>query len=156
MYPFHEINAFVVNNGSVQHFAADLSLYKKVFPQSELIVQFEKTHDLKKKEIDERMLVELLKSGKVKIENIVDNRIKLSKEVKKTEAKTTPPKTKTTDTGIDPKAIEKLKASDIDKLKYNAKKSLVFKLKLQVKDNSGDTYTEALKAAQEEYGVKKN
>lgn len=70
---FSEINNFIVNHASEQHYAADLTLYKTTFPNSRLIPQFEQPFVLNKHAFDERMLLEMMNAG-VSIEQIEASR----------------------------------------------------------------------------------
>lgn len=55
-------NNFIVQHASADHFEADLATYKKVFPDSPIIPSLNRAEAYNKKQLDERMLLELLEA----------------------------------------------------------------------------------------------
>ena len=134
-YEFIEINNFIVANGSDEHYEADLKLYRKIFPDSGILKDLENPFPPKKKELDERMLFEILNADRVCMETIMENRgIIVSQEKGK---EIVMPYT------AEP-YIKQLMDADIETLKYNELKALVFGLKLTVSDQKTDTLRVAL------------
>ncbi|MCT4602465.1 MAG: hypothetical protein N4A59_06150 [Marinifilum sp.] len=73
-YNFNEIQNFVLQHANAEHYEKDLQLYKKLFPTSSIIKELENPFPMKKKELDERMIYEILKEGRVCMETILENR----------------------------------------------------------------------------------
>lgn len=69
-----ERNNFVVTHASAEFFAKDLEYYKKLFPTSKLIKDLERCPEFRKKELDARMLHEMLASQNICHECILENR----------------------------------------------------------------------------------
>jgi hypothetical protein len=59
---FIEKNNFIVNNASEKHFKADFETFKKIFPDSPIIPSLERAEAYNKKQLDERMLLEILEA----------------------------------------------------------------------------------------------
>lgn len=138
-YEFVEINNFIVANGSAEHFEADLRLYKKLFPESPILKILADPFPPQKKELDERMLFEILNADRICIETILENRgIIVSSKSDKTQGEF-----ETVDS-----AKELLAGVDISTLKYNEAKTLIFKLKLKVPNQSAETLRAALAEVQ--------
>lgn len=74
MYSFAELNDFIIKHTDAKYFADDLKLYKKHFPNSKLIPELERAPDYAKKNLDERMLYELLNNQDSCIDCIWENR----------------------------------------------------------------------------------
>ena len=55
-------NNFIVQNASADHFDADLATFKKVFPDSPILPALSRPEAYNKKQLDERMLLELLEA----------------------------------------------------------------------------------------------
>lgn len=201
MYSFPEINNFVVANGGANNFAADFSLYRKIFPESNLLSYLENAIKPRHKELDERMLLEMLKTGKVEFNDIIKNRVgekdtdeeiltEVSELVERLKSVETPEDvlqlkkdidlkllkvedsqknqiiknidtivaglSLNSETGLTNPFIAQLQKSNIEELKYNEMKKMVFGLKLKTDGGNTQAYKAALLKAQAEYGVKKN
>lgn len=74
MYSFAELNDFIIKHTDAKYFDDDLKLYKKHFPNSKLIPELERAPDYAKKNLDERMLFELLNNQDSCIDCIWENR----------------------------------------------------------------------------------
>lgn len=137
-YEFIEINNFIVAQASAEHFEADFKLYRKLFPESRILKTLENPFPPQKKELDERMLYEILNADRICMETILENRgiiVTKTAETREEEAPifTTIP------------TAEKLLANvDISGLKYNELKALAFKHKLNVPDQKAETLRAAL------------
>ena len=57
---FPEKNNFVTANASLAHFDADFATFKKIFPDSPIISSLSNAQAFNKKQLDERMLIEIL------------------------------------------------------------------------------------------------
>ena len=108
------VNTNWVNKQTAKHYEKDLELYSKTFPSSRYLADFNNPHKLNANHLCQRMLLELLSSGKVTVKDIEANRI-----VKATKEKVVDEETKA-------KAISTLLKIDIDNTKYNVLKKLVF------------------------------
>ena len=73
-YDFVEINNFIVANASDEYYEADFKLYRKLFPESRILKDLENPFPPKKKELDERMLFEILNAERICFETIMENR----------------------------------------------------------------------------------
>ena len=131
-YEFIEINNFIVAQASAEHYEADFKLYRKLFPESRLLRDLENPFPPQKKELDERMLYEILNADRICIETILENRGVFV-------AKNGVPGFTT-----EPTAEQLLANVDLSTLKYNEAKSLVYKLKLPVENQSFPTLKKAL------------
>lgn len=139
-YEFIEINNFIVAQASAEHFEADFKLYRKLFPESRILRDLENPFPPQKKELDERMLFEILNADRICMETILENRgiiLPAKEEVKQ------PGEFETVDS-----AAKVLRDLDLRKLTYNELKALTFKLKLNVPDQKSDTLRSALEEAQ--------
>lgn len=153
MLSFADLNSFIISHAQANYFDADLKLYKKHFPNSKLIQELEKAPEYARKNLDERMIYELLNDQDSCIDCIWENRgfirdnnehvlpVTPKKEAKKVEAtKPTAP--------VKPNAD--IAAIDLKKLKYNALKKLIFDYDLQAKctDQKQATYLAVLSELQ--------
>lgn len=138
-YEFVEINNFIVANGSAEHYEADFKLYRKLFPESRILKDLENPFPPQKKELDERMLYEILNADRICIETILENRgIIVAPKTDEAHGKF-----ETVDS-----AKELLAGVDLSTLKYNEAKALIFKLKLKVPNQSAETLRAALAEVQ--------
>ena len=138
-YEFIEINNFIVASASAEHYEADLKLYRKLFPESGILKDLENPFPPKKRELDERMLFEILNADRICMETINDNRSIITQIIVKAKEITLPAATDA--------YIKQLMDADLENLKYNDLKPLVFGLKLTVQDQK----TVTLKAALAEF-----
>jgi len=137
-YDFVEVNNFIVANGSAEHYEADLKLYRKLFPDSGILKDLENPFSPKKKELDERMLFEILNADRICMETIMENRgIIITQDTAKTIKM--PPL-------VDDAFMQTVLGQGIDTLKYNELKTYAFALKLNVPDQKADTLRAALTA----------
>jgi len=74
MYSFAELNDFIIKHTDAKYFDCDLKLYKKHFPNSKLIPELDRCPDFAKRNLDERMLYELLNNQDSCIDCIWENR----------------------------------------------------------------------------------
>ena len=65
-------NNFIVNHGGAKYFEKDFELFKRLFPDSPIINSLAKANQYNKKNLDERMLLEIL--NVVCEEEVLDNR----------------------------------------------------------------------------------
>ena len=69
---FNQINDFVVQNESAEHFEKDRELFVKTFPKSRIIPSLFSATQFEKKKLDGRMLIEML--SYVSPQEILNNR----------------------------------------------------------------------------------
>lgn len=166
MYAFTQINNFVVANGSESYFEKDLQLFKTILPNSPIIPNLEKPFGPAKKGLDERMLLEMLNTGRVSFQDILANRKatqSANSDVNATNnnAASTTPQNNATPPPAAPEPstnpfVEQLAVADLETMSYNEHKKLVFGLKLTVPNQRANTLKEALKQEQFNRGLKKN
>ncbi len=139
-YEFIEINNFIVAHASAEHFEADFKLYRKLFPESRILKTLENPFPPQKKELDERMLYEILNADRICMETILEYRGIIvtapAEESKPEEVQIMPSETQP--------FIDILLTSDIENIKYNDAKTLAFGLKLNVFDQKATTLKRAL------------
>lgn len=134
-YEFIEINNFIVAQASAEHFEADFKLYRKLFPESRILKTLENPFPPQKKELDERMLYEILNADRICMETILENRgiiLPAKEEIPSAQLETVA------------LLSDLFHDIDLNKLKYNEAKALVYKLKLPVENQSFDTLRKAL------------
>lgn len=163
MSNFAEMNSFVIKHADSKYFDADIKLYKKHFPNSKLNAELDKAPDFMKKQLDERILTELLQNQDSCIDCIWENRGFIRDENKKvTPLKPVKPKAvkkEVKNAPVVPGNSEIIKASflkvDLKKAKYNVLKQLIFDLNLQsqCEDQKKETYLKELTAYQNEMQV---
>lgn len=171
-YSITEINDFVVAYATAEHYDADLKLYRRLFPNSNILPELERAFEPRKKQLDERMLLEIMKADRICMDTILENRgIKVpvsNKDIEQVidamaESNAANEAESNEDTSVDESpstddtsAFElQLLESDVVKMKYNEKKKLAFGLQLETPDQKGDTLTSALVAKKEELLKKK-
>ena len=74
MTPFAELQSFVVKHTDSKYFEADLKLYKKCFPGSRLIQELDRAPEFAKKNLDERMVTEILNDPAMCIDTVWEYR----------------------------------------------------------------------------------
>lgn len=148
-----EINDFIIKHADAKYFEADVKLYKKHFPNSRLIPELERAPDFAKKNLDERILSELLTNQDSCIDCIWENRgyIRDNGKVVTMTAKKEPAKKqeeKKAPKNPDKKEVtlNMVLKTDLNSAKYNVLKQMVFDLGLQkqCKDQKKATYLKAL------------
>jgi len=133
-----EINDFIVNHSGSQWFDVDLKLYKERFPRSLILKALEEAQEFQKKELNERMIAELLRDGGQCIDCILENRgyyrdkdgfiVPMQKEGELNEFE------------------KQLLEIDLDKkTDYNTLKAIIFGLEIHTSDAKHKTYIEALR-----------
>lgn len=131
---FGEKNDFVVDNTSAEYFEKDAELYSKTLPTSRLIPELARVNQFNKKELDGRMLMEMLDF--VTPVEILENRGVLKKKAPKS-----PPVELTKD------EADELLSRELKDLHYEDKlKPLVKFLKLETENNKKVTLIAALEA----------
>lgn len=140
-YEFLQINDFVANHTGAQFFEADKKLFKKLFPDSKLLPDLEKAEVFQHKNLDERMVLEILSADRVCMETVWEFRgiVKAKKEDTKT-----PPENPDFEGNVDA-----LLHTDLNTANHNELKKLVYGLKLEGRcvDHKKETYIQVLAAA---------
>jgi hypothetical protein len=143
---FQEKNNYIVANASVDHFDKDAELYKAKFPNSPFVKDLINPFPLRKKELDERILLELFNAG-VTVQEVEDNRTGSTQ--------TTPAKTPGTD--IAPADLDLLQRANIQELKYNDAKRLAYALKLSpITQSAADIKAVLIAEQNARFGQKKS
>lgn len=145
MYSFAELNDFIIKHTDAKYFDDDLRLYKKHFPNAKLIPELERAPEFAKRNLDERMLFELLNNQDSCIDCIWENRGFIFDG-----SKLVPMKAK--DESAVPMSPEmqvilaELLKSDLPTLKHNDLKKFVFALELDSNcpNHKKETYLKVL------------
>ncbi|MBV5334201.1 MAG: hypothetical protein JZU49_00155 [Sulfuricurvum sp.] len=145
MYSFAELNDFIIKHTDAKYFDDDLRLYKKHFPNSKLIPELERAPDYAKRNLDERMLYELLNNQDSCVDCIWENRgfifdgsILVPINAKDESAAQMSPEMQV--------ILAELLKSDLSTLKHNDLKKFVFGLELDKKcpNHKKETYLKVL------------
>lgn len=144
MATFEQVNNFVVNHCGKQYFDADVKLYKKHFPNSSLIKELDRAPEYAKKNLDERIIFEILNNQDSCIDCIWENRgfVRDNKEAV-LPLKPKQPKIKEAKIPLENKETD---ISDIMAMSYNELKQTVFSLNLDkmCQNHKTDTYRNIL------------
>lgn len=144
-YEFLQINNFVANHTGEEFFEADKKLYKKLFPESKILKDLDNAQPFQKKNLDERMVLEILQADRICFETVWEYRgvIKTVNPEKPNIENKAP--VFEVDKALQ-KTIDELLNTDLKAAKYNVLKGLVFGLDLQTHcaDNKRETYIAVL------------